>query len=52
MGYAIDHMHIAKGVFESTINTLFDIPGKTKDRLSTHKDLQKIGIRPQLHPQE
>jgi hypothetical protein len=45
-------MHVAKGVFKSTTDTLLDIPGKTKDRLSTCKDLQKLGIRPQLHPQE
>jgi hypothetical protein len=31
IGHAIKTMHIAKGVFESTINTLLDILGKTKD---------------------
>ena len=52
IGHAIDTMHVAKGVFESTIGTLLDIPGKTKDGLSARRDLQKLGIRPQLHPQE
>jgi hypothetical protein len=50
IGHAIDPMHIAKSVFGSTINTLLDISGKTKDGLSARKDLQKLGIRPQLHP--
>jgi hypothetical protein len=41
-------MHIAKGVFENTISTLLDMPGKIKDGLSACKDLQKLGIRSQL----
>jgi hypothetical protein len=44
-------MHIEKGVFESTISLLLDIPGKTKDGLSARKDLQTLGIREELHPQ-
>jgi hypothetical protein len=52
IGHTIDTIHVAKGVFESTIDTLLDIPGKTKDRLRTHKDLQKFGIIQQLHPRE
>jgi hypothetical protein len=45
-------MHVEKGVFESTIGLLFDIPSKTKDGLSAHKDLQALEIREELHPQE
>jgi hypothetical protein len=45
-------MHITKGVFESTIGLLLDITGKMKDRLNAHKDLQVLGIREELQPQE
>jgi hypothetical protein len=45
-------MHVAHSVFKNTIITLLDILGKTKDVLSARRDLQKLGIRPQLHPQE
>jgi hypothetical protein len=44
-------VHVAKGVFESTVSTLFDIPNKIKDGLRTRRDLQKFRIKPQLHPQ-
>jgi hypothetical protein len=52
IGHAIDTMHVIKGVFGSTIGLLLDIPGKTNDGLNTHKDLQVLGIREELHPQE
>jgi hypothetical protein len=52
IGHAINTMHVTKGVFESTIGLLFNIPGKMKDGLNTHKDLQVLGIREELHPQE
>jgi hypothetical protein len=45
-------MHVEKGVFESTIGLLLDVPSKTKDGLSAYKDLQAIEIREELHPQE
>jgi hypothetical protein len=45
-------MHVEKGVFESTISLFLDIPSKTKDGLSAHKDLQALEIREELHPQE
>jgi hypothetical protein len=44
-------MHIEKGVFESTIGLLLDIPSKTKYGHSAHKDLQALEIREELHPQ-
>jgi hypothetical protein len=52
IGHAIDTMYVTKGVFESTISLLLDIPGKTKDGLNAHKDLQVLGIREELHPQK
>jgi hypothetical protein len=45
-------MHVIKGVFESTIDLLLDIPGKMKHRLNARKDLQVLRIREELHPQE
>jgi hypothetical protein len=45
-------MHVEKGVFKSTIGLLLDIPDKTNDGLSAHKDLQAPEIREELHPQE
>jgi hypothetical protein len=45
-------MRVTKGVFESTIGLFLDITGKMKDRLNARKDLQVLGIREELHPQE
>jgi hypothetical protein len=45
-------MHVTKGVFESTISLLLDITSKMKDGLNAHTDLQALGIREELHPQE
>jgi hypothetical protein len=50
--HAIDTMHIEKGVLESTFGLLLYIAGKTNDGLNAHKDLQALGIREELHPQE
>jgi hypothetical protein len=52
IGHAIDIMHVIKGVFESTISLLLDIAGKMKHGLNGCKDLQVVGIREDLHPQE
>jgi hypothetical protein len=45
-------MPVTKGIFESTISLLLENPGKRKDGLNVHKDLQVLGIREELHPQE
>jgi hypothetical protein len=45
-------MHVEKGVFESTIDLLLDIPSKTNDELSARKDLKALEIREELHQQE
>jgi hypothetical protein len=50
--HAIDAMHVTKGVFESTIGLLLNIAGKTNDGLNARKDLQALGTREELHPQE
>jgi hypothetical protein len=52
IGHTIDTMHVEKGVFESTIDLLLDIPSKTKDGVSAHKNFQALEIREELHPQE
>jgi hypothetical protein len=45
-------MHVEKGVLESTIGLLLDIPCMTKEGLNASKDLQPLEIREDLHPQE
>ncbi|XP_062108477.1 uncharacterized protein LOC133819291 [Humulus lupulus] len=41
-----------KNVCESICNTLLDVAGKSKDGLKARLDLQHMGIRSALHPQE
>jgi hypothetical protein len=48
--HAIDCMHLEKNVFESTIGTLLNIPGKTKDSLKARIDLVNMDIRHDIHP--
>ncbi|XP_062075977.1 uncharacterized protein LOC133780117 [Humulus lupulus] len=48
----MDVMHIEKNVCESICNTLLDVAGKSKDGLKARLDLQHMGIRSALHPQE
>jgi hypothetical protein len=52
IGHAIDTMQDEKSVFESKFRLLLDIPSKTKDGLSAHKDIQALEIREDLHPKE
>jgi hypothetical protein len=49
--HANDTIHVAKSVFQSTISTILDKRSKTNG-VRTHRDLQKLGITSQLHPQE
>ena len=44
-------MHIEKNICESLIATLFAFKGKSKDGLDSHRDLEEMGIRKELHPQ-
>ena len=39
-----------KKVCESIVGTLFDIPGKSKDGLSSRLDLVNLGIQSELQP--
>jgi len=48
----LDVMHIEKNVFESLINTLLNVKGKTKDGINARLDLASIGIRRELEPQK
>ena len=43
-------MHVEKNVCDSSIGTLLNIKGKTKDGLKCRQDLVEMGIREQLHP--
>ena len=48
--HVLDVMHIEKNVCESIVGTLLDIPGKSKDGLSSRLDLVNLGIRSELQP--
>ncbi|XP_073049489.1 uncharacterized protein [Primulina eburnea] len=43
-------MHIEKNVFESLINTLMNVKGKTKDNVAARLDMVQMGVRPELAP--
>ncbi|XP_010451895.1 PREDICTED: uncharacterized protein LOC104734088 [Camelina sativa] len=45
----LDVMHIERNVAASIVSTLLHC-GKSKDGLHTHKDLEHLGIRKDLHP--
>jgi len=42
-------MHIEKNVFESIMNTLLNVKGKSKDNLKSRLDLPELCARPELH---
>ncbi|XP_057442542.1 uncharacterized protein LOC130734207 [Lotus japonicus] len=46
----INVMHVEKNICESVIGTLFDLEGKTKDTIKYRLDLQRMGLKKQLHP--
>ncbi|KAM6593623.1 hypothetical protein CsatA_001328 [Cannabis sativa] len=48
--HCLDVMHIEKNVCESIVGTLLDIPGKSKDGLSSRLDFVELGIRHSLAP--
>jgi hypothetical protein len=43
-------MHVTKNVFDNIIETLFNMPRKTKDGQKPHNDLIQFGLRPELRP--
>ena len=48
--HVLDVMHIEKNIFESIVGTIFDIPRKSKDGLSSRLDLVNLEIRSELQP--
>ncbi|XP_031262844.1 uncharacterized protein LOC116121024 [Pistacia vera] len=48
----LDVMHVEKNICESIIGTLFDISGKTKDKINARKDLEDMGVCHELHPKD
>ncbi|XP_019096716.1 PREDICTED: uncharacterized protein LOC109130964 [Camelina sativa] len=45
----LDVMHIEKNVFDNLMNTVLNVPGKTKDNIESRLDLPSICNRPHLH---
>jgi len=43
--HCIDVMHAKNNVCDSIIETLLNIKGKTKDRITSLKDLFEMGVR-------
>jgi len=50
--HILDVMHVEKNVCESIFGTHLDIKGKSKDGKNSHDDLQCLGIRRSLWPQD
>ncbi|GKV11263.1 hypothetical protein SLEP1_g22529 [Rubroshorea leprosula] len=48
----IDMMHTKKNVFDNTYGTITDQDGKTKDNYKARCDLQDMGLRADLHPNQ
>ncbi|KAB1212871.1 hypothetical protein CJ030_MR5G010171 [Morella rubra] len=48
----LDVMHIEKNICDNILGTLLNLEGKTKDTVKTRKDLEHLGLRPELHIQE
>jgi len=46
--HCLDFMHIEKNVCDNIINTLLNVPGRTKDNKAARDDLADMGIRPEL----
>ncbi|KAK3221468.1 hypothetical protein Dsin_008493 [Dipteronia sinensis] len=47
----LDIMHIEKNIFDSIVDTLLDVKGKSNDGLNSHRDLENMCIRKELHPE-
>ena len=48
----LDVMHIEKNVCDNVLWTLLNVQGRSKDSLKARLDLQDMGIRRALHPQQ
>ena len=49
MRHNLDVMHVERNVAASLVSTLLHCE-KSKDGLAARKDLEELGIRPELHP--
>lgn len=50
--HCLDVMHTEKNIGESIVGTLLKVPKKTKDGYNARKDLEDLGMRPELAPKE
>ncbi|XP_074277101.1 uncharacterized protein LOC141600753 [Silene latifolia] len=50
--HCLDVMHIEKNVCDNIINTLLNVPNKSKDNVAARKDMVDMKIRPELALQE
>ena len=46
----LDVMHIEKNICDNLLGTFLNLEGKSKDNLKAPQDLQKLNLRPDLHP--
>ena len=46
----LDVMHIEKNVFDNVLNTVLNVPGKSKDNLKARYDMRDIRRRKELEP--
>nr|GEY43953.1 hypothetical protein [Tanacetum cinerariifolium] len=46
--HCIDFMHVEKNVCESLVETLLNVPRKTKDEMNARSDLAELGIKLEL----
>lgn len=49
MRYNLDVMHIEKTIFDNIMNTLLNVPRKTKNNRKSREDLPDIFSRSELH---
>ncbi|XP_042962362.1 uncharacterized protein LOC122296625 [Carya illinoinensis] len=45
----LDVMHIEKNICDSVLGTLLSIDGKSKDTANARRDLERLGLRKELH---
>ncbi|XP_042023045.1 uncharacterized protein LOC121770371 [Salvia splendens] len=50
ISHNLDVMHIEKNVFDNIFNTIMNVEGMTKDNANARRDLEEIGITPELWP--
>ena len=49
LSHNLDVMHIEKNFFDNIMNTILNVPGKTKDNKKSRMDLPDICSRSELH---